>query len=249
MRNLLLILILCVPGIASAAEVNVFTAASLREVVNEASVRFERQHPEHRVLVNAAASGILARQIESGAPADLFISANPQWMDYLVSVDRVAADGPSIWAANHLVVVGRGKVLTDVRELESFSRLAIASPESAPAGRYAQALLETAGLFRQLVDSQRLVLAKDVRQALLYAEQGVVDGAIVYASDARLAQKAKILLTPGADLQPEVRYPLALTDKGEASPAAQAFIALLVSAEGTRLLETYGLVPSSGGGE
>lgn len=123
------------------------------------------------------------------------------------------------------------------------SRLAIGKPDSVPAGRYARQLLEQAGLYRDLERAQRLVLAKDVRQALLYAEQGVVDAAIVYASDARLLRQATVVLTPPETAQPSISYPLSVTRQGAAKPAALALFEMLRGPLGTELLDKYGLLP------
>lgn len=249
MRYLLIILICLFPAVLHAADIRLLAAASLRELVNDAKVRFEQQYPEHRLLISTSSSGTLARQIEAGAPADLFLSANPQWMEYLVKRGKIAPEGQVYWADNRLVVVGRGPLLNDLQGLGAFSRLAIARPESAPAGRYAKAMLESVGLYDSLEENRRLVFTRDVRQGLLYAEQGVVDAAIVYASDARLLQEAKVLLVPDAARQPEIHYPIALTRTGEANPAAQMLFAQLTSEEGARLLTSYGLLPLLGSGD
>jgi molybdate transport system substrate-binding protein len=243
MRHLFLIVLLLLPLNVRAETIHLAAAASLRELVTEAAELFQQRHPEHRVLVNTASSGTLARQIEAGAPADLFLAADPQWMDYLVTQGKVAAASSVSWASNQLVLIGRGPLLAELPEVAGMSRLAIGNPESVPAGLYARSLLQAAGLFDELQDGQKLVLAKDVRQALLYAEQGVVDGALVYASDARLLQQAKVLLVPGAALQPQIRYPLALTRQGSAKPAARALYQLLAGPEGAALLQKYGLIP------
>ena len=243
MRHLLLVILVLLPLSVSAATIQLAAAASLRELATETAAEFEQLHPEHRVLVNTASSGTLARQIAAGAPVDLFLSANPQWMDALVEQGFVAADAPRPWASNRLVVVGRGAPLADLAALTQLRRISIGSPTSVPAGRYACKLLQKAGLFDGLVQGQQLVLAKDVRQALLYAEQGVVDAAIVYASDARLLRQATVLLTPPETLQPAITYPLAVTRKGTAKPAALALFELLSGPEGAALLEKYGLLP------
>jgi len=243
MRQFLLILLLLLPLSARAEAIHLAAAASLRELATEAAATFERLHPEHRVLVNSASSGTLARQIVAGAPADLFIAANPQWLDDLVAQELVAADAPVPWASNRLVLVGRGPLLAELGKVRGLSLLAIGTPDSVPAGRYARSLLEQAGLYRDLELGQRLVLTKDVRQALLYAEQGAVDAAIVYASDVRLLRKASVLLTPPDMLQPAITYPLALTRMGESKPAALALFKLLSGPQGAALLVKYGLLP------
>jgi len=243
MRYLLLILLLLVPLTARAEIIHLAAAASLRELVTEAAESFERQHPEHEVLVNTASSGTLARQIAAGAPADLFLSANPQWMDHLVAQGRIGADQPVFWASNRLVVVGRGEPLAGLDGLLTLERIAIGSPGSTPVGQYARGMLQAAGLYSGLEADRKLVLAKDVRQALLFAEQGAADAAIIYASDVRLLDKTQQLLTPAAMLQPEIRYPIAVTRQGQAKPAAVALFEMLTDPRGAALLTKYGLAP------
>ncbi len=242
-----IILMLILPVTLHAEDIHLYAAGSLRELAAEAKLIFEQQHPEHRVLVNSASSGVLARQITAGAPADLFLSANRDWMNELLKQGKVAADQPQFWAANRLVVVGRGNKLADIQGLRQFEKIAIGSPQSVPAGRYARTLLQSAGLYQELFDGHRLVMAKDVHQALLYAEQGVVDATIVYASDARRARQARILLAPADALQPEILYPISLTRQGGQKPVARSLFELLTSPVGFRLIEAYGLTALSSG--
>lgn len=246
--SVLLLFIISASLEAKADDIHLYAAGSLRELAAEAKMIFEQQHPEHRVLVNSASSGVLARQIVAGAPADLFLSANTAWMNELVKQEKVAADQPRPWAANRLVVVGRGDRLADIQGLRPLEKIAIGSPQSVPAGRYARTLLQSAGLYRELFEGHRLVMAKDVHQALLYAEQGVVDATLVYASDARRARQARILLVPADVLQPEILYPISLTRQGIKNPAARRLFELLTSPVGLRLIETYGLTPLNSGG-
>lgn len=241
--SVLLLFIISAALEAKADDIHLYAAGSLRELAAEAKMIFEQQHPEHRVLLNSAASGVLARQIVAGAPADLFLSANSDWMNELVKQGKVAADQPQPWAANQLVVLGRGDRLVDIEALRQFEKIAIGSPQSVPAGRYARTLLQSAGFYQELAVGHRLVLAKDVHQALLYAEQGVVDATIVYASDARRARQARILLTPPGALQPEILYPISLTRQGAEKRSARSLLELLTSPVGIRLIKTYGLMP------
>lgn len=246
MRSLILALLLLLPGQGLAAEIHLAAATSLRELVMDAARRFEAANPEHQVRINTASSGTLARQIAAGAPADLFLSANPGWMEHLVGRGKISPESPRPWAANQLVVVGRGAPLVSLAELAAVGRLAIGSPESTPAGRYARTMLEKAGLYHDLEQGMRLVFAKDVRQALLYAEMGVVDAAIVYDSDRRLLRQARIILAPAADQQPAIRYPIALTTAGADNPAARDLYRLLTGDQGAQLIQTHGLRPLTG---
>lgn len=226
-----------------AAEVRVLAAASLKGVIAEAAAVFEERNPQQKIVISTASSGTLARQIAAGAPTDLFLSANPRWMSHLVEKGKVQEGTAVDWASNQLVVIGRGKALSSLDELAGLARIAIGSPESAPVGRYARDMLQKAGLYKDLEEGQRLVMAKDVWQALLYAEQGVVDAAILYASDSLLSKKATVVLVPDQHLQPKISYPIALTIKGEKKSAANDFFIFLQSAGGTKILKQYGFTP------
>jgi len=127
---------------AQAADMNLSVAASLREAVTELSENFSRKNPTTKFIHNFGASGALAKQIENGAPADLFFSANQKWMDYLKAKNLLDEKHISIFAFNSLVFVGRPdlkvKTIQDVTTLE---KVAIGSPKSVPAGEYAMAAL------------------------------------------------------------------------------------------------------------
>jgi molybdate transport system substrate-binding protein len=162
-----------------------------------------------QLVPNFAASGTLARQIGAGAPADLFISADRQWMDHLVSEKRIVPGTVRVLAQNSLVFLGRpGGSVRSLADLTSLQRIALCSPGSSPAGRYAEQVLKKAGLYPDLQQNKRLVLAKDVLQARLYAERGEVDGAFVFRTDALLAKQARILFEVPADLHEAVAYPV-----------------------------------------
>ena len=240
---LLIFMILISPRMTQAADIYLSVAASLREMMAEAATLFETMHSEHRVVINSSSSGVLARQIKAGSPADVFVSANPQWMTFLAEQQKVSADRVVNWATNQLILVGRGDKLNSLGDIAGVGRVAIGSPESVPAGNYAKALLTNADLYPRLERQHRLVFTKDVRQALLYAEKGVVDVAIIYASDVRLLRKAAVVLTPEPALQPDIRYQVALTVDGERSMPAQTFLDLLTTARGADLLKKYGLTP------
>jgi molybdate transport system substrate-binding protein len=238
---LALVLTLLMISSANAGTINISVAASMTDAVNELISLFQKQHPETTILPNYASSGALAKQIFQGAPAELYISANPKWMRYLVDNDLINAEQVQTFAHNTLVFTGSPeKTVTTMNDLLALNTLAIGSPKSVPAGQYAQQALEAAGLYEKL--QSRLVLAKDVRQALLYADRGEVDGAFVYKTDALLAQQAQILLEVPQQLYTEVTYPRALTLSGEKNPEAIAFASFLATDQASRILQKYGFV-------
>ncbi len=226
---------------ARAGELNISVAASLKEVINELTAGYTAKHPATIFLKNFGASGTLAGQIENGAPADLFIAANNQWMDYLK--DKKLVDGASEknFAYNALVFAGTtGKKVSSINDLPKLDKIAIGSPKSVPAGEYAMSAITKAGLEQKL--SGRLVMAKDVRECLMYAELGEVDGAFVYKTDALLAKKAKLLFTVPQELYPRVIYPMALTIKAAQNDEAKVFLAYLQGKEAKSVLKKSGFV-------
>lgn len=222
---------------AVAGEISVAAAASLKEVVGELADRFARQQPGVRIIRNFGGSGILAKQIENGAPTDLFIAANQEWIDYLATQKLIDPASIGTFAHNSLVFVG-SRPARGLAELTSLGRIAIGNPKSVPAGEYAQEALRRAGLAKQL--EMRLVLAKDVREALLYAERGDVDGALVYRTDALQAKMARLQFVVPQGLYPRITYPVCLTIKGARNGEAVRFLAFLGSAEAKSLLQKYG---------
>lgn len=236
----LLVLFAALP--AAAGEIRLSVAASLTDAMTEICAGYARAHPGTTCVGNFGGSGILAKQIAAGAPADLFLSANPKWVDFLVGEKRVAADTVRILAANALVFVGpkgRASLLADLPKLK---RIAIGSPRSVPAGQYAEEAMKKAGVYDELAAAGKLVMAQDVRQALVYAERGEVDGAFVYKTDALLAREAVILFEVPKEFHSPVTYPMALTDSGRANPEAQAFFAFLQSPKARAILSRYGFV-------
>lgn len=223
---------------ALAGDIHLSVAASLKEVINELSDRFAKTHPGVKFIKNYGASGQLAKQVENGAPSDIFISANLEWMDYLKS--KHLADNSSIgtFTYNTLVFAGSPGKASSMQDLLKLDRIAIGSPKSVPAGEYAMDAFKKAGIEKQL--ENKLIMAKDVRECLIYSERGEVDGAFVYRTDALQAKKTKILFTVPQELYPRVIYPLALTVTGSKNKDAGSFFSYLHSNEAKSVLSKYG---------
>jgi molybdate transport system substrate-binding protein len=234
--TLLCLLLLTSPVLA--AEIHLSVAASLKEVINELSDSFARKHPGAKFVKNYGASGALAKQIENGAPSDVFISANLEWMDYLKKKNLVDSASIGTFTYNTLVFAGVPGKASSMQDLIKLERIAIGSPKSVPAGEYAMEAFKKAGIDKHL--EKKLVMAKDVRECLMYAERGEVDGAFVYKTDALLAKQAKILFTVPQELYPRVTYPMALTVAGAKNRDAAAFFAYLKGAEAKAVLSKYG---------
>jgi molybdate transport system substrate-binding protein len=220
----------------------VLAAASMQEALTDAGAAWAAAgHPAPRL--SFAGSSALARQVEAGAPADLFISADEQWMDYLATRGLLRAGSRRIIATGELVLVApRTSPASGIAALRA-GRLALADPDAVPAGRYAKAALQATGWWAGV--APRIVPAENVRAALALVERGEVPLGIVYASDARTSTAVKVIhrFAP-ADHSP-IRYPAAVLGGATHSDAA-AFLDFLASAEGQRILAARGFGPAGG---
>ncbi|WP_457574472.1 molybdate ABC transporter substrate-binding protein [Desulfolithobacter sp.] len=232
---------------ARMATVRLAAAASMTDAIRELIQVFGTTQPGVTIQPNFASSGSLAKQIMQGAPVDLYISANERWMNWLVANRAIAAGTARILVNNTLVFIGpsttRARAMED---LTSLARIGLGSPRSVPAGQYAAQAMENAGIYRQLLEDRRLVMAKDVRQALLYADRGEVDGAFVYRTDARLARKSTVLFTIPPKLHDPVAYTIGLTPEGRQNPEARAFYSFATGPLAAGILESYGFTSPGG---
>jgi molybdate transport system substrate-binding protein len=223
-----------------AAELYVSAAASLTGVCAVFKAEYEKRNPGITVLLNMNASGLLLRQMEQGAPADVFISADEETMDQAVSRNAVVAATRRVVAGNSLVLAipPSGSVAAlEALEAPGVARIAMGNPESVPAGRYAREALMEAGLYETL--KPKLILAENVRQALDYLSRGEVDAAFVFATDARKAgDKVKVALTLAT--KRVVTYPAAVAAGAKNPEAAKGFLAFLSSPEAWAIFTSNG---------
>jgi molybdate transport system substrate-binding protein len=225
---------------AQAADLVVSAAASLTNAFEEMKAPFQKANPGTTVVFNFAASGALLKQMEQGAPVDVFASADQETMDKAAAL----IDAPTRvdFAGNALVLVvpaEGGQAVNDPKELQGdgFKLIAIGNPESVPVGRYAKGALTAAGLYEAL--TPKFVLAENVRQALDYVARGEVQAGFVYATDAALrADKVKVAAeVPG---HKPISYPIALLQASGSKDKGQAFIDFVKGAEGQAVLAKYG---------
>jgi len=231
--------------VTAGDRVLVFAAASTVEAVEALAGSFRRETGV-TVTVSAAGSGTLARQIEAGAPADIFLSANPGWMDYLQKKGLIVVESRRNMLANTLVVVGAPGALeyADVEQLLAKGRFAMGDPGHVPAGIYARQAMESFGLWPAL--AVRAVLTENVRVALALVARGEVAHAIVYGSDALAEPGAAVVFRFPAHSHAPIVYPAALT--AQASENARFFLDYLTHAAGSGFFAEYGFVtvPESG---
>ena len=241
----ILLLQICSIASVQAQTVYLSVAASMTNAFKEVIEEFTATHPEGNIMPNFAASGSLAKQIEQGAPADLYISANPKWMNYLIEKQMIEPGTDRIFAFNKLVFIGEQKTNSlSLGGLVDLKRIALGSPQSVPAGQYSKQAMDKVGIYTTLEKENKLIMAKDVRQALLYADRGEVEGAFVYKTDALLATNAKILFTVPDDLYNRVSYPMGLTKAGTKKALAKAFYNYMSSPAAIATLGKYGFEPN-----
>lgn len=226
---------------AYAQSLRLSVAASLANVFKDLTRMFESTHPGLVVRLNFGSSGSLAKQIAYGAPADLFVSANSKWMVFLEEQGKTDKNTVRVFSYNSLVVVGDpARSLSSLGGLSAFKRIALGSPGSVPAGQYAKQAMNHAGVYDALLRGHKLIMAKDARQALLYADRQEVPLAFVYKTDALLAKKAKILYSVPSAFYDRITYPVALTATGAKNPSARIFYDFLAQPAVLEILEQYG---------
>jgi molybdate transport system substrate-binding protein len=227
---------------ASALDVTVSAAASLRDAFTDIAREFEKENPSEKVLLNFAASGQLLQQITRGAPVDVFAAADQDTMDRAAAQNVIDRASRVDFARNRLVLVtaidatATPKTLADLTGA-SMKRIAIGTPESVPAGRYAKGALEAAGLWTAV--QPKLINTQNVRQALDYVARGETDAGFVYYTDALIVGDRVHIAFDVATKDPVV-YPAAVVKGGGAEAVGRRFVKFLSGDKARRVLEKYG---------
>ncbi len=231
-----------VAGPASPQKVTVFAAASTKESLSEIAAAFERQTGA-KVLLNFAASSTLARQIEAGAAADVFLSADQEWMDYLAAKSLIRKDGRVDLLGNDLVLVAARSGTPAVRMEKGFDlagsfqgRLSLGDPAHVPAGKYARESLEFFGWWDAMKD--RLAPCADVRSALRLVETGETPLGIVYATDAAASTGVAVVAAFPPGSHKPIVYPAALAST--ASAAGERFLRYLQGEVAREIFRRHG---------
>lgn len=217
-------------------------AISLADALEEIKTIYENEH-DTELVFNLGGSGSLAQQIQQGAPVDVFISANQQWMDTLENEDFIQTSTRADITGNSLVLItGESSSITyqsfDAITSENVDKIAIGNPESVPAGEYAKEILQNLKIWDGLED--KLVLAKDVRQVLTYVETGNADIGFVYESDALGSDQIKILVTADKHLHEPIIYPAAVIADTKHEQEALDFLTFLETDQAQDILSKYG---------
>jgi molybdate transport system substrate-binding protein len=224
-------------GDGPSGEVLVFAAASLTDAFDELAGAFVAGNPEVEVVINFAGSQTLASQINEGAPADVFASANATQMDVVARAGNLAED-PEVFTANRLAIVveaGNPLGIGRLEDLADPELLVVLPAEEVPAGKYARQALDTAGVAVTPVS-----LEQDVRAALSKVELGEADASIVYASDVAAAGDRVAGVDIPAEQNVPAAYPIARLADAPSPDVADAFVAFVSSAPGQRILTDHG---------
>jgi len=232
---------------ADRGHIVVFAASSLTDALQELGADFDKS-TGIEVKLSFAASSALARQIESGAPADVFFSADVDWMDYLQSRKLIQAESRHDILGNRLVLIAPAESGVKLKIAPHFAllqalgpggRLATGDPDSVPVGRYARAALTALGVWDSVAN--RLVRAENVRAALVFVDRGEAPLGIVYKTDALIDKGVRIVDTFPAETHAPITYPIALTIGGKSDAAK--FTAYLSAPAAEAVFVKYGFVP------
>ncbi len=230
---------------ATAEDLTIFAAASLKNAAEDIGKAYEAAG-NGKVVYSFASSSDLAKQIENGAPAAIFISADKKWMDYVQEKNLIVPDSRRDLLGNVLTLIApkdsslsadfkAGNV--DLASLIGDSKLAMGDPDSVPAGRYGKAALEKLGLWTSV--EPKVARTKDVRAALALVERGEAAAGVVYRTDALVSDKVKIAGEFPQDSHPPIVYPIAIVAEHN-DDAAKAFYTYLTGDEARAVFEKYG---------
>lgn len=238
-------------GAAHAAGKNVIqvsAAISLKDALAVLKESYEKKNPDADVRFNLASSGMLQKQIEEGAPVDLFISAGKKQMDELVAKKLIVPETRSDLLSNELaLVVSKEKkgIITSFNDLPAKAQsISIGQPETVPAGKYGKETLTNLKLWDAV--QKKIMFAKDVRQVLSYVDSGNVDAGLVYRSDTvALKSGAVVAVAPKGSHSP-ILYPMAIIKDGKNRDAAKKFMEFLKTTEAAKVFANYKFVPLAG---
>jgi molybdate transport system substrate-binding protein len=231
-----------------SSSITVSAAISLKDALDELGPIFQVQ--QHRknggsgtaVTFNYGGSGTLARQIEQGAPVDVFFSAAEKQMDELAAQELIATDTRRDLVGNALVLIApaQSTALHSFQDLSNAAvkTIALGETSTVPAGMYARQTLEHLGLFASV--EKKIVYAKDVRAVLTYVETGNADAGLVYQTDANTSTKVRVIAVAPADSHDPILYPAAVLRDAKDKAAARAFVEFLQGPDARAVFQKYG---------
>jgi molybdate transport system substrate-binding protein len=232
---------------SGTSALTVSVASSLQNAMEELQELYTRTHGGAKLTFNFGSSGMLAQQIEHGAPADVFVSAAPKPMDELESQGLLAPGTRRELLRNRIVLItpkaSAGLLNFPELTLPAVKLIAIGDPDSVPAGDYGRQVLIAFGIWEQV--RPKLVLAKDVRQVLSYVQMGSAEAGIVYATDVRGNDAVQVAATAPENTHLPVIYPVAVLKQSRNVAAARAFETFLAGPQAAAAFARYGFAPPS----
>lgn len=232
-------------GAAQPTELNISAAVSMKDALAEIQTNYQKKAPHIKLVYNLGASGSLQKQIEQGAPADIFISAAPKQMNELAAKNLVINATRKNLLENKLVLIAPKDSKLSISQLEDLQndtvkQISIGETKVVPAGQYAEQALKKLGVWEKV--QRKIVFAKDVRTVLTYVDTGNVDAGLVYKTDAAASKKVKILATAPDGSHAPIIYPAAVLSSTKHQKAAEEFLSYLAGPEGKTVFEKYGFV-------
>jgi molybdate transport system substrate-binding protein len=234
------------PSRTETTELTVSVAASLQNAMRDLAPVFEQSNPHTKLSFNFGGSGMLAQQIEQGAPADVFLSAAPKPLGDLAAKGLLLAGTRRDLLRNEVVLIApkdsAGLASFDGLQAPAVKLIALGDPASVPAGDYGRQVLRALHLWDAV--QGKLVLAKDVRQVLTYVETGEADAGIAYATDARESQKVRVAAVAPAASHAPVIYPVAVLRDSRHAAVAQSFATFLAGPQAREIFVRHGFTPA-----
>lgn len=228
---------------ANQKEVYIVAAASMTDAIKEIGANYEKEHPDVKLMYSFGSSGALQTQIEQGAPADVFISAAQKQMNALDDKGLIDKSTRKDLLENKVVLIvpkDSNLQLDNFADIASdkVKKIALGEPKAVPVGQYSEEIFKSYNITDAV--TPKAVYASDVRQVLGWVETGEVDCGIVYATDAAISDKVKVLMTAPDDSHKPVIYPVAMVNSSKNPDIAKDFIAFLSQDEQKNILEKYG---------
>jgi molybdate transport system substrate-binding protein len=232
-------------GAADKTPIRVSAAASLKNALAALKESYEKSNTNTELVINYGSSGLLQKQIEEGAPVDIFLSAGKKQMDELEGKGLLVPGTRTNLLGNSLVLIVAQEKKSKIKRFDHLAgqaqSLSIGQPETVPAGKYAKETLTNLRLWDTL--EKRIMFAKDVRQVLAYVESGNVDAGLVYQTDTIILKSAVIAAVAPTDSHSPIVYPVAMVKDSKNRAAAEKFLAYLKSANAARIFEKYKFIP------
>ena len=232
---------------AKQQEIYVLAAASMTDAIQEIGANYEKEHKNIKLVYSFGSSGALQTQIEQGAPADVFISAAQKQMNVLDKKDLLDKSTRKDLVENKIVLIVPTKSNLKINSLsdlasDKVTKIALGEPNAVPVGQYSEEIFSKLNILDNV--KSKAVYASDVRQVLSWVETGEVDCGLVYATDAAISDKVKVLFEAPGDTHKPIIYPVAMLKSSSHQEEAKDFINYLTNNESKTVLEKYGFTPS-----